>query len=546
MRILWLLALASLAVLTVNCTGVPAVIQAAGPEVVTPAATPATIPPTQEPTPLAPGAQPVQNVWADPALPEALKEGMVLNPGSGWAGAGQTDAARLSILPEKPAEPAELYWVYALVTPFSQRRYEATQAEVRQAWRKADPEAALWMSAETRAVFSARWGAPGKDAVHVEPARDLLDRAWQAGAEWAILPFEQVEPRWRVLRVGGQSPFDPEFRINAYSLSVPVGWQNLRGAEPAVLPESNYRRDQLTVLAMTGVTALVRRTAGLINTKGVLYPASTLDGWLSDADLTHISNEVSFNSDCPPAKAALKEALFCSPPSYIRLLEKAGTDVVELTGNHNLDRGKDAYLETLAMYAQRGWLTYGGGADLEQADRPLLVENHGNRLAFLGCNMAGPDIAWATVDSPGAAPCDFPRMETQVAELRQAGYLPVVTLQAFETEDYSPAPMQQPTEFLRLAEAGAVVVSGSQAHVPQGFKFGGDGLIHFGLGNLFFDQTDSSLTRRAFIDRHVFYQGRYLGVELVPMILKEYGRPEPMRAADRDEFLDTILKASGW
>ena len=128
------------------------------------------------------------------------------------------------------------------------------------------------------------------------------------------------------------------------------------------------------------------------------------------------------------------------------------------------------------------------------------------------------------------------------ANCSQAGYLPVVTLQAFETEDYSPAPMQQPTEFFRLAEAGALVVSGSQAHVPQGFKFGGDGLIHFGLGNLFFDQTDSSLSRSAFVDRHIFYQGRYLGVELLPIALEEYGRPEPMAGAERDEFLDTILK----
>ena len=75
---------------------------------------------------------------------------------------------------------------------------------------------------------------------------------------------------------------------------------------------------------MSGVTALVRRTAELMNTKGVLYPASTLGGWLSEADLTHISNEVSFNLDCPPKKAALKEALFCSPPDYIRLLRAGG------------------------------------------------------------------------------------------------------------------------------------------------------------------------------------------------------------------------------
>ena len=255
---------------------------------------------------------------------------------------------------------------------------------------------------------------------------------------------------------------------------------------------------------------------------------------------------MSFNPDCPPEKAALEEALFCSPPEYIRLLESAGADIIELTGNHNFDRGQAAYEYSLKLYRDRGWPVYGGGVDLAEASRPLLLENHGNRLAFLGCNMSGPEIAWAGETKPGAAPCDFPAMEAQVRQLSADGNLVIVTLQAFETEDYSPAPMQQPTEFARLAEAGAVVVSGSQAHVPQGFNFAGNGFIHFGLGNLFFDQSNSTLTSRAFVDRHIFYKGRYLGVELFPVRLEEFGKPVPMRVEEREKFLETIFTASGW
>jgi poly-gamma-glutamate capsule biosynthesis protein CapA/YwtB (metallophosphatase superfamily) len=33
-----------------------------------------------------------------------------------------------------------------------------------------------------------------------------------------------------------------------------------------------------------------------------------------------------------------------------------------------------------------------------------------------------------------------------------------------------------------------VIVSGSQAHQPHGFEFYNGSLIHYGLGNLFFDQ----------------------------------------------------------
>ena len=35
-------------------------------------------------------------------------------------------------------------------------------------------------------------------------------------------------------------------------------------------------------------------------------------------------------------------------------------------------------------------------------------------------------------------------------------------------------------------------------------------------------------TRREFIDRHVFYDGKYLGVELLTALLEDYSRPSPM------------------
>lgn len=488
-------------------------------------------------------------LWLSPDLPATLASSVQDEFAAQISGSPEEADFSLAVLPadSRPGQAIEMsYWVYAVVVAFSNPIDHIAPDALMRAWAQADAEQPIWMSADTLAVLSQWWGAPGNGAVRVADEKDLLDLAWSGEAAWAIVPFERLEPRWRVLRIGNQSPLDPNFNPQRYALAVQISYAGrLDGKTPPGIP-TNYRRDQLTVLAMSGVTALARRTAGLMNEKGVLHPGGSIGGWMREADITHISNEVSFNEACPPQKAALQEALFCSPPEYIRLLELVGTDVVELTGNHNLDRGVAGYLYTLDLYAERGWGTYGGGADLEQAALPLLVEHHGNRLAFLGCNLAGPDIAWASESKPGANPCNIDQLALQVEQLRREGYLPVVSLQAFETEDYRPAPMQRPNDYVRLAEAGAVVVSGSQAHVPQGFKFAGDGLIHYGLGNLFFDQTDSSLSRRAFIDRHIFYAGRYLGVELFPVVLEEYGRPTPMGAGDREEFLRTIFDASLW
>ncbi|GAP05889.1 putative enzyme of poly-gamma-glutamate biosynthesis [Anaerolinea thermolimosa] len=500
---------------------------------------------TQAPTLPAPTSSAI-SIWLSPSLPGQAREQIL----HAWPGMVTSSSAKAHIQVViggsdlSSADQTQIgEWVYALVVPFFQPILHVTLDDLQQAWKGKAPAAPLWMTSETLEVFKARWGQPVAGMVRVESPDNLLQKAWNENATWALVPFEQLDPRWRVLRVNGQSPFDPQFSPSTYPLSIPIVATGNPSTSPNLTVE-NYNRDHLTVLAMSGVTALARRTAELMNEKGILYPAISIDQWLRSADLTHISNEVSFNQDCPPSKAALREALFCSPPDYIRLLDAVGTDIIELTGNHNLDRGEKAYFYSLELYRQRGWGTYGGGANLEEAQRPLFVEHHGNRLVFLGCNMAGPEIAWAGQEKPGAAPCDFDALTARVASLSQAGYLPVVTLQAFETEDYRPAPMQQPNSFVRLAQAGAVVVSGSQAHVPQGFQFVGDHYIHFGLGNLFFDQTDTSLTRQATIDRHIFYEGRYLGVELLPIRIVEYGRPVPMSEDEAQSFVERLFHAS--
>jgi hypothetical protein len=205
------------------------------------------------------------------------------------------------------------------------------------------------------------------------------------------------------------------------------------------------------------------------------------------------------------------------------------------------------------MYAQRGWLTFAGGRNLQDSLKPVLVENHGNKLAFIGCNFSGPPGDWATSASPGSAPCDFGQLETEITALRLQGYLPVMTFQYSEYYQSFPT-HEERIDFLEMASAGAVIVSGSQAHMPASMEFSGGSFIHYGLGNLFFDQMshlmpDGSLihdTRNVFVDRHVFYAGRYIGTELLTYIIEDYARPRLMTGLERQELLNNIFSAAGW
>ena len=438
-------------------------------------------------------------------------------------------------------------WTYALAAPFRTVDDGVTLADLQAAWRGRPGGALathpLLVSAGTQHVLAALWGEPAARAVRTVDEQRLLAEAERTSA-WAIVPFDALEMRWKVLLVDGLSPLARGLG-QSYPLQVPLTLTGRRAQEvlPLVAANpvalTNRQEGRMTTVAMTGVTALVRAAAKVMEAYGVTYPAKDIKDWLLDADLTHISNEVCFDTNYQP-QTDPESLRFSSKDSYIELLEAVSTDIVELTGNHMLDYGPEPFLHTLDLYRQRGWQWFGAGEDLEAASRPLKVEHNGNRLAFLGCNWWGPPSTWATEDSPGCAPCDFARMQAQVRALRSEGYLPVVTFQYMETYEYTPTP-QQVVDFRSMAEAGAVVVQGSQAHQPQAIEFQDEAFIHYGLGNLFFDQMQTLGTRQEFIDRLVFYDNRLLSVELRTAMLEEWARPRPMTPEERAALLREIF-----
>jgi hypothetical protein len=493
-------------------------------------------------------------LWISSAIPASLRQaanasGLLLAPASEQA----TVHLDIQNLSASVQDSLSSTWFYALVTPFPTITDGVSLLDIQSAWLgiSSGPFAGrpLWMEESTLAAFTALWGSPAAGSVSVTSAEALVDSAWSQSPAWAIVPFEDLEPRWKVLSVDGQSPLHNDFDSAAYPLKVVYSLQ------PAAfnLPETNRDPRLLTVLDMTGVTALVRATADQMEKHGVLYPGEEIRSVLRSADITHVSNEIPFDPDCPPPDPWTESLRFCSDPAYIGLLEDVGVDIVELSGNHMMDYGAENLNYTLNMYEQRGWLYFAGGHDLAESLQPAKLTHNGNKLAFLGCNYAGPPSDWATETSPGSAPCDFDQITQEISSLRSDGYLPIVTFQYNEYYQSTPTDYEV-RDFRQMIEAGAVIVSGSQAHMPATMEVGKDTFIHYGLGNLFFDQMshlmpDGSViydTRNVFVDRHVFYGGRYIGTELLTYIIENYARPRPMTGSERSQFLQSIFTAAGW
>ncbi len=450
--------------------------------------------------------------------------------------------------------------VFAVVAPFATvadavdadavtRLWQGDVSALANAFGRGEP-ALLSVAAADVDSLSAIVGTPPAESVRVVADGQLAAgaAAW-AGPSVALMPFEQVDQRWKLLQVDGTSLLDASAPIESYPFSLQItvsGDDEVAEAIVAAWPATTNRDPaRLAVVALTGTTAMARGTARAMEANGITSPGTAIADWLRSADVAHISNEASFWDGCGPPRSG---QLFCSDPRYLALLTDVGTDVVELTGNHLNDFGPDALVGTIDAYTGAGLAHYGGGRDEIEASTPLRMEIKGNRIAFVGCNWFGPEGDFATASQAGSARCGtvpgaLDLIESSIAALRAEGWLVIATIQYEEFTSWRP-PQDQIDAMARLRSAGAVVVSGSQGHNLQGYDVDATGLVHWGLGNLFFlDQNDAN-AKLPTVDRHVFYDGRYVGVDIKTAGIVDQARVVPLGPTERADVLAQLFSVS--
>jgi poly-gamma-glutamate synthesis protein (capsule biosynthesis protein) len=403
---------------------------------------------------------------------------------------------------ETPPCVPDAEWRYALVGSLYTPIESVTADDFAAAW-KANKIAA---TDETRTALQLAGGAPLAPNTRPELAPD----------RWAIVPAHELEPAQRVIAIDDKHPLDEE--TTALLVAKRCGKPNIDHA-------------RVTTIAMTGTSALTRFVARLMEKHGAAYPTRDVEPWLRSADLVHISHEVSMVPTCDPDKT---QKQMCARESYIEALEASHAKIIELTGSHLADYGRKWIDHTLNMYAERGWVWFGGGRNQFEAAAPRIVEHNGNRVAFLGCNMP-----WTTskyiVEGAGPAACDVERLRSDVADLRRRGFVPIVSIQHEEVYEHDP-PDLVVRDFRRIAEAGAAVVFGSQAHSAHPWDVHHGAYVHYGAGNFLFDQQ-MKVTRDGVHDKLYIYDGRLLSVGQFFTRIEEWGKPRPMNPAERATFV---------
>ena len=305
-------------------------------------------------------------------------------------------------------------------------------------------------------------------------------------------------------------------------------------------------KEAVLTFAQTGVTALSRGMNTKMRQVGDgKYFSEKISGFLSGFDLTHTSNESSFTD------AASSENI-CSDKRFIDTLTNIGLDIVELTGNHNEDCGDEAARESIDIYNKNNIKIVGGGKTAEEAAQPLQINEKNSNITFLAYNLS---TGGATYDAtPGANQYYEENAVKEINAAKERGDFVVVDIQYYECSAYA-SEYEDPTcdranssagdqvgFFRHLIDLGADMVVGTSAHQPQTFELYGDGVIYYGLGNLFFDQIWWPGTTRSLVLAHYFYDGKLLQTKIVPTV---YDASMQTKLLDKEKsqwFLERLIK----
>ncbi|MEE0888444.1 MAG: CapA family protein [Candidatus Saccharimonadaceae bacterium] len=366
-----------------------------------------------------------------------------------------------------------------------------------------------------------------------------------------MIPLDELDFTKKLLSLNGKYYLDDSSK-GAYFQIVKFNSERF-SEEIAPLVDSSFNRDwpdstNILTFAQTGVTAMSRGMYAKLNATGgdATFFSSQIKDYLSKFDLTHTSNEASFTASATADN-------ICSDPRFLDTLLDIGLDIVELTGNHNLDCGIDAALDTIDLYNKNNIEVVGGGRTAGDAAIPLKINQKGTNITFLAYNLSTGGATYD--DTPGANQYYEENAIEEINAAKDRGDVVIVDIQYYEcsaydstaedtTCDYADsAAGDQIGFFHHLIDLGADVVVGTSAHQPQTFELYGGGAIYYGLGNLFFDQYWWPGTTRSLILEHYFYNGKLLQTHITPTVYDSNMQPKLMDVDDMKWYIGRLIKA---
>jgi poly-gamma-glutamate synthesis protein (capsule biosynthesis protein) len=294
-------------------------------------------------------------------------------------------------------------------------------------------------------------------------------------------------------------------------------------------------------LAFVGDVLLGSTVGDVLRDKGYDYPYAHIQPLIEDADIAAANLETPVTERGEPAE---KTYVYRSPPEALDSFAAAGFDLVTLANNHILDYGVTGLQDTLHHLDRLGLSRVGAGMDADEAYRPVMVEEKGIKMAFLGFSLVVPEVSWkAGEDHPGVAETyDYRKpVEAIQAAKQQADLVVVFVHWGKEREE---RPEQRQVEMARrYIDAGADLVIGSHPHVLQSLEQYRGKWIAYSLGNFIFTTNNHPPTWQTVVLQASCAKTGDCSLKLVPVLTK-WAQPKPMAADEARELLNRLDQIS--
>jgi hypothetical protein len=280
------------------------------------------------------------------------------------------------------------------------------------------------------------------------------------------------------------------FAMTAVVALVLAGWQV---AVARIPPPGAYT--ELTVAAhrpgvvsvvVAGDTMLGEEGQTVMDTRGLTAVLAGVPTVFREADVAVVNLE-------GPATARtewldpLARYSYASPPEAIDALAGIGVNVFQLGNNHVMDRGAAGLADTVALAARRQVATVGAGANLAEAQRPLLV-HVGDQT--IGLVSFGENFGQAKrADEVGAGMVAFSAEAILAAQrvARQAGADQVIALVHWG-DNYTDIVDLQRHWATELVAAGYDAIIGTGPHILQPVEMIGQVPVVYSLGNFVYGE----------------------------------------------------------
>ena len=185
------------------------------------------------------------------------------------------------------------------------------------------------------------------------------------------------------------------------------------------------------------------------------------------------------------ANEGVAQLLHTMDPDVTKVLDKMNADIWNLCNNHIMDAGADGLAATLQEAGRAGVKTLGVGMNIEEASKPLYLDEAGGIGMFSvgyqrGCKPAGEDkagcLSWSEMDI----------IRDVIHKIKAKCRWCIVVAHGGEEFTALPSPYTR-DRYLAYLDMGADIVVCHHPHVPMNYEILGEKAIFYSLGNFIFD-----------------------------------------------------------